>query len=497
MALAPFGEWLPDQVAFGNPGLVGATNVLPAPGGQGYLPFPSLRSTTSSLPGPPRGGILAELPGATYVYRGTPTAIYMLSSGGWVDVSRPGGYALGQQDRWEFVQFQNRIIAACGASSALQVAGVGGDGFEDLPTSARRPRAKRIGLVNGFPVLGHTYDDQDGEQPSRLWWPQLVQLVRPEIWDPDLTTQANYTVSVPQAGDGSIMHIKAGVVGVIICERAIYRMRYVNLPQIFEFDRIATGRGCVAPGAAIDVGNTTFFIDQDGLYSTDGNDVSPIGHGKVDRTIAARLNKAALNTIVSAIMPDRSVAMWLLPLDSADRPSHALAYAWKEGRFSLGEVGGSFIGETAEPGMSFDQEPWSEAALALPPWGDFAWDAPEFSGGQRALSVIDHNGGVWQLSGPGLPAVLRTQEVAPSFPNVTEVTGVHPVIEGADGARVRVGTRHSITQPVTWGQFRGLNMVGYAQLRARGTYLMGEIELPDGFVQAIGLDFDSRKAGRR
>lgn len=497
MALAPFGDWLPDQVAFGNPGLVGATNVLPAPGGNGYLPFQSPVVVGDPLPGPPRGGTIAELPGASYVYRGTANAIYMLASGGWQNVSKPGGYSLGATDRWEFIQFQDKLIAACGSTAPLQVASVGGDDFGDLATSSRKPRAKRIGIVNGFPVLGHTFDDQDGETPSRLWWPQLVQLIRPENWNPDLTTQANYTVSVPQAGDGSVMHIRAGVVGVIICERALYRMRYENLPTIFGFDRIATGRGCIAPGAAIDVGNMTFFIDHDGIYATDGNEVTPIGHGKVDRTIASRLNKSATDTIVSAVMPDRSVALWLLPLDSAATPSHALAYAWKEQRFSLATLGGAFIGETAEPGMAFDQEPWASAPLDQEPWGNFAYDAPEFSGGQRALSVIDVTGIVSQLSGPGLPATLRTQEVAPNFPNVTEVTAVHPVIEGADGAKVRVGTRHSITQPVEWGQQRGLNMVGYAQLRTRGTYLTGEIELPDGFVQAIGIDFDSRRAGRR
>ena len=51
-----FGEYLPDQPAFGNPGVIKATNVLPAL--QGYRPIPALEAIASALDNRARGAIV-------------------------------------------------------------------------------------------------------------------------------------------------------------------------------------------------------------------------------------------------------------------------------------------------------------------------------------------------------------------------------------------------------------------------------------------------------
>ena len=49
MALVPFGEYLPDQPAFGNPGTVTALNVVPR-SQQAYGPMPSPVPNSAPLP---------------------------------------------------------------------------------------------------------------------------------------------------------------------------------------------------------------------------------------------------------------------------------------------------------------------------------------------------------------------------------------------------------------------------------------------------------------
>lgn len=490
---------MPDQAAYGSGGMVQVRNVLPAPSGRGYLPFPSAVTTDADLPGEPRGGIIAEVAGgSSYTYVGTQTAIYARTNAGWSNVSKPGGYVLGADDRWEFVQYQNKLIAVCGSAAPMQVNDVGGPAFKDLATSSRKPRAVHIGSINGWPVLGHTFDDQDGEMPSRLWWPRLIQVPVIEEWDPNLSTYAGYTGVLPQAGDGDIVKIIGGEVGIIVCERAIYRMRFVGQgADIFEIDRLVRGRGAISPGAVIDYGQVTYFIDRDGFYAFDGqSDPAPIGHGKVNDTLNRRMNAAAISTIVSAVVPETSVILFALPLDGAIRPNYVWAYAPKENRFTEIELASADIRETAIPGISWDEEPWASRILDEAPWSSYIWDDPSLMGGGRVLTLMGYDGTVQYLSGAGMAAILETEEGAPNEPMVSEVTEVRPVIDGAQGdVTVSVGSRMSIANPVTWTQPSRLNRIGQATMRARGVYVRARLNLPSGFTQAIGLSFDARDGG--
>lgn len=502
MPVAPFAEWLPDQAPIAG-GMVRAMNVLPAPAGGGYIPFPSLVDAGITLPGEPRGGIVAAVPsGATYTYLGTETGLYVRSNDadGWDDVSRPGGYSLGN-DRWEFVQYGDRVIAVCGAAAPMQVNAVGGPAFSDLvsPGSGRKPRAKRIGLVYGFPVIGHTFDDQDGEQPSRVWWPKLIQVVDITDWAPNLSTFSGYSGALPQAADGKIFAIIGGEVGTIICERAIYRMRYVGAaPKIFEIERVERGRGAISAGSVIDDGRLTHFIDRDGFYVFDGQQATPVGHGKVNRTVASRLNTAALDTIVSATVPGLGIVLRALPLDGAAAPNKIIAYSVNDSRFTEIDLPASAIMETSSPGISWDDEPWASRSLDAEPWASYVWDSPEMVGGQKVLTMIEAGGGCSYLTGSGLPATLETQEIAPYEPFVSEWTDVRPVIDDAsDGTTVAVGVRNSVGHEVSWGPDVRLNRIGSAPVRERGVYARFRFKIPSGFKHAIGAAASPRRGGLR
>lgn len=482
--------------------MVRATNVLPASGG-GYWPFPSPVQTDTPLPGEPLGSITATVPGGgEYTYVGTATALYARTGGGsgWDDVSRPGGYALTSGARWEFAQFGTKIIAVCGGSEPMQVSDAGGPEFSDLVAvdSARKPRAAHIGLVYGFPVIGDTVDDLDGEQPSRVWWPRLIQVPNITDWTPNLSTFSGYSGSLPQAGDGDVLKIVGGEVGTIVCRRAIYRMRYVgSAPKIFEIDRVVRGKGAISSGAVIDNGMVTYFIDEDGPYAFDGQQAVPIGHGKVSHTIMRRLNMAAKDSIVASVIRGSGIILWALPLDGAEKPNRIIAYSPNDGRFSEVEIAASAIIETATPGVAWDEEPWSDRPLDEEPWASYVWDSPELMGGARTLTLFDATGAMSFLTGPGLPALLETNETGPFEPMVAEWTEVRPVVDDASlGTRVSVGVRMSVGDEVRWGTPAGLNRVGSAPVRSRGIYGRYRLEIPSGFRHAIGVSATPRPGGR-
>ena len=500
MPVARFGEWKPDLAAYGNVGVTVALNVLPAASGGGYVPFPSLVDANIPLPGAPLGGIVAETAGGiVYTYMGTRTAIYALSGQGWLNVSRAGGYDLGEEDRWEFEQAGNKIIAVCGGTAPAQVNDIGGPRFGPLvTTSDRKPTAVHIGSIRGWPILLHTFDAQDGEQPSRLWWPRLIQVLDITDWDPDLNTFAGYSGDYPQSSDGAGLKIIDGEVGYVFCKRAIYRMRYIgNGAEIFEVDRVVRGRGPICAGAIADDGRVTYFISEDGFYAFDGEEATPIGHGKIDETFHKRINRSATLTIVSAVIPELSVVLWSVPFDGASSPNRIIAYSIKEGRFSIADVAAADIRETALPGVSWDDEPWASRPLDASPWAEYIWDSTEFMGGTRVLTAIQTDGTVYYLSGAGLPATIETEEVSPNEPKVTEITEVRPVVDAASaGTTITVGSRMSIGDPVVWGQETPLNRIGYAPVRERGIYLRARIKIPAGFRQAIGVSFVPMPGGR-
>ena len=109
-----FGEWKPDDVPFNLDGLLTCENVLP--GDLNYLPIPApTELSTNALSENVIGGIAVrniENNGVTFNFVGTLTALYRIEESAFSDVSKAGGYnGQNEDDRWEFAQVGNDIIA--------------------------------------------------------------------------------------------------------------------------------------------------------------------------------------------------------------------------------------------------------------------------------------------------------------------------------------------------------------------------------------------------
>ncbi len=110
MSIIPFGEYLPDLPALGNPGATVAKNVIPHLAG--YKPLSSLVTFSDALTARCQGAFSAiDSAGVTNVYSGDATSLYRLTDVTWTDASQSGGYNISSDQAWNFVRWNNDVFA--------------------------------------------------------------------------------------------------------------------------------------------------------------------------------------------------------------------------------------------------------------------------------------------------------------------------------------------------------------------------------------------------
>ena len=117
-----FGEWLPDQPDYNNAGVTVAENVIPALGG--YRSLNDFVAYSNAATGTILNVFAAkEDDGTVQLFAGDATKLYKFNAGtnNLDDVSKAGGYDLTGAERWEFVQFGNKVIATGGTGEEPQV----------------------------------------------------------------------------------------------------------------------------------------------------------------------------------------------------------------------------------------------------------------------------------------------------------------------------------------------------------------------------------------
>jgi len=217
------GEWVPDQ-----PGLTGALteakNVVPRLTGYGPLPSAKALSDSASenlittFVGKFGGTIQLFAAGGTKIFKFDPNDLDL------DDVSQMGGYAASVS--WKVTQFGKVLIAANG-NDQLQGWTIGtSTTWADLSASA--PVASYVTVVRDFVVAANNTTN-----PNRAWWSDINDETD---WVSSTTSQSDFQ-DLPDGGN--IQGITGGEFGLVLLERAIYRMSYIGSPLFFQFDAIS------------------------------------------------------------------------------------------------------------------------------------------------------------------------------------------------------------------------------------------------------------------
>ena len=333
-----FKDWLPDQPSVLD-AVSEANNVIPL--AVGYGPFKSAVNYSQDASENLTNVFATKVDNDVSVFAGGLTKLYKLDSTDLSldDVSKSGGYT--GTYRWQFVQFGNYALATNG-SEKIQYYDVNSSSlFADLAAAA--PVAKYITVVRDF-VVGANIGA--GTYPTRVQWSDIND---PTDWTAGSASQSDYQ-DLPDGGD--VTGIVGGEFGIVFLEKAIVRMSYIGSPLFFQFDTISRNIGCIEGGSIAQYGGIAYFLSDDGFYSCDGQNIIGIGAEKVDRYFFNNANIGDIDSISSAVDPERNLVIWNYTTVSGGRS--LLIYNYETKKWCEADTDVDFLSTLATSGTSLD-----------------------------------------------------------------------------------------------------------------------------------------------
>lgn len=425
MPLVPFGAYTPDVTDYEGQSTRNILNVVPQ--GDGYGPFKSSVSFSSPLPATCRGAFYAlKTGGNVAIFGATADKLFLLNNTtyAWDDVSKTGGYtALNPNAQWQFVQFNNLVVAVQ-ANAPPQVFDVTSSSkFVDLAGSP--PFAAYASVVGRFIVLSGL-----AGTPTRIQWSGLNSINGADSWTPGINSSDYQDL----ADGGGVRGVAGGEFGTIFQEQAIRRMVYLpGSPVVFQIERIAQDHGLYAPYSVVRAGDTILFHSTKGFYRIDPGGVpAQIGKERVDRTLLLNLDKNMLRLFMGASDPRSTRAFWAFKSINGNdnRYDTLLGYDKVLDRFFRIAADGEYLLGAAQSGITLEGLDSLYATLDAIPGSldDFVGaDTPE-------ITQINSDHKLSFFRGPNQEATLETAE------------------QGTDGKRLRVrGFRPVTDAPVLYG----------------------------------------------
>ena len=422
MPLVPFGAYTPDVTDYEGQSTRNILNVVPQ--GDGYGPFKSSVSISGALPGTCRGAFYAlKTAGNVAIFAATSDKLFLLDNTtyNWNDVSKTGGYvALNPNAQWQFVQFNNLVVAVQ-ANAPPQVFDVtSSTEFQDLDGSP--PYAAYASVVGRFIVLSGLPDT-----PTRIQWSGLNSINAADSWTPGVNS-SDYQ-DLPDGG--GVRGVAGGEFGTIFQEQAIRRMVYLpGSPLVFQIERVAQDHGLYAPYSVVRAGETILFHSTKGFYRIDpGGLPVQIGKERVDRTLLGNIDKSMLRLFMGASDPRSTRVFWAFKSvnGNINRYDTLLGYDKALDRFFRLAADGEYLLGAAQSGITLEGLDALYSSLDAIPGSldDFVGaDTPE-------ISQVNGEHKIAFFRGPNSEATLETAE------------------QGTDGRRLRVRGFRPVTDAAT------------------------------------------------
>lgn len=510
MTFIPFGEWLPDQPDFNNPGAATITNVVPMTQ-QSYGAFASPNVLSlNALTGKCLGSYsLTDVNGNAFNFAADGNRLYKLDAATttFLDVSKSAGgpYTLGADPdaAWAATAFGNRVVFT-DFVDPIQTFLVGTDTkFSDLAAAA--PKARYCGVVRDFLMVGNTIDPIGGTQPRRVWWPAIGD---PTTWPTPGTNAAVQVQSdfqdLEQTDLGQVTGIVGGILaaadGAIFCEHGVYRVSYVGSPVIFDFTVAQGGvSGTKAPRSIIGHRGIAAYLGEDGFYAFDGIQSIPIGAQKVDKTFFRDADPGSLTKVQG--IPDPLNRLWIWAYSSTVATGglfdRLLVYNWAIKRWSkidLSAYPSEWLTRWLSLGYTLDGLNVFGTLDSLPA----SLDSRIWVGGLPLLALFNSTHKLTVLTGSNLAPTVETSEIQPFPGRRAKITGLARPIVDAAGSSIAIGTRENVSDGVTYQPAVAANAAGWCPQRVTGRYVRARLTLPGGtaFSHLQGVDVTALPEGR-
>jgi len=466
--MIPFAQFGPDRSDFDAGFCDRIENVLPKAGS--YGPFPGFVPVSSPLPAAPMGTILAYVDNGNYrLFVGTQTAIYMLnvSTLGWVNVSKTGGYTGVAGRKWSFTQYGNIIIATNGIDPVQWIDTTTAVKFADVPGNP--PKALFSGTLGDFVMLANLASDQRG-----VHWSGLAQY---DFWTP--RQRSSDFQSFPDGGE--IMGFASGNNGCVIFHAESIRegTLALNTSLVMTFAQTVANHGCLAPRSIVQSGNGIFYLSDDGFYKY-GTPPVPIGTERVDNFFLNDIQRSELYEVYGSEDPSRKIVYWAYrSMENTIQKSYdkVLLYHYGIDCWSLLRPGTILTGliDAVTPGYTLD----SLASLGIP-LDDlpFSLDSRAWAGSTPLIAAFDTSYRFGLFSGPPLEATLQTGDVELTSGRRTFVSGFRPLCD-APMISGRVAAKDWAGGPRSWKQSAPASTkTGLIPTRSSGRFHRFEIKIP-------------------
>lgn len=475
----PFGELLPDQPAYANPGLLVADGVYPV--ARGYRPLGEFSENLGGLmAGDCLGGASYRASdGAVFVVGGTTTNLYRYVSSAWTSVG--SGYSATAASGWRFAQWGDWIIATNGVQAPLKLDMVGASpSFSAL--GGTPPTGDLITIVRDFVVLGRA----DGDA-YKLQWSGINNA---EQW----TVGSNQSDFQIMPTGGEITGITGGEYGLVLQENRISRMTYVGGALVFQFDEISAAIGCIDPWSVVQVGRLTFFMSAQGFAVCDGNTVTLIGDEKVNKTSLVDIDRSVTGGMSATVDPRYSLVIWAMPNTAPSSKMYIFNYA--QGKWSTATQDTQKLFQngltTSVTLEELDTLYTSIDAMTA------SLDDQQWRGGYPMVYLVNGSRQLGTLGTVPKAATFTTGYIALAGEQRARLQEVQPVVDTVQGLSLSVNGKERLGDLPQTGSYSALNRRGAFKTREAWRYMSLTLSIAAGteWTEAQGLEAELVGGGK-
>lgn len=493
--MIPFGEYLPDQADFENPGLTIARNVIPKTA-TSYGPFPSQAVYSDALDARCQGAFSGlSSAGNVTTFAVDATKAYKIADGLWASVNT--GLTTGAEETVRFAQYGNRVMWTNVTDNVQNWILESSTSFSDL--SAAAPKARHIAIIApGFTMLGNTVDSVDGAVPDRVWWSGIAE---PNLWPVPGTANAQAAQSdyndmpTGNAVQGLIGSV-GGASGAVFMLTSIYRIQYQGPPDIFGFYEVERARGTPAPNSIVNIGSRAFYLGEEDFYTFNGMVSEPIGAGKIAKRFWSTVDQSYLHRISAVADPINKLVLWAYPAtgNSNGTPNRIICFNWELGRWSEIDDECEMLWRFKTPGYTLDS---LDNYLANVDQLPYSLDSRIWTGGKDVLAAFNTSHKTTAFSGSALEATFETAEFSGQDRRVF-VTGVRPVVNGGTPT-CAIGYRDTPQGAVNYTTGTAAGSNGICPQRIATRYARAKFVIPagDSWSHASGFEPVLIQEGRR
>src|SRR5947209_6582708 len=520
----PFGEWLPDQPNFNNPGAKTIKNVIPVTA-QSYGPMPTPQIYSGPLTARCQGayGFLDDGE-AVHVFAGDAKRLYQMSAGSapnFSDISRKASFTGSIATTTLTVSAISAgtinvgdTLSGSGVTAATTITalgtGTGGTGTytvnnsqtvasEAMTSQGGGPYATPSPLNPVIPTVGYWHFTSFGTRiiATNYSDPQQTFLVGSDSVFSDLASaapKARFVITVKDfvmalnTSDGTFGAQPRRAWWCAIGNPLSWPTPGTN--AAIQVRRMQGAYGSQAVG---------YYLGDDDFYAFNGMASFPIGTQKIARTVIADLNSSYVSTVQGGTIPNLPIVYWLYASASGAGTGlydRLVLYNPIVQRWSLCDLTATPAewGTVAlAPGMTLDALNAFGAIDTLPA----ALDSGFYAGGLPVLAAFDQNHKLNFLNGPPMAPVVETSEMQPLPGRRTKILSARPIVDGGSPS-VSFGHRDRIFDSVTYDAAVPVNILGECPMHATGAYVRFQLTLPAGsnFTHLQGVQATMKPEGR-